>query len=424
MEERRLRSRLIWIYILSIAVVLAVLLVTLLLFSAREIEQSGRESFSTLITAIGDELQSGNIVVYSKLGRLEQENRLMLRISDNGNPLLYNASDETEKADLLTQVEQAASLDGYDIASLPLTSERRTSPINVYAYGGVRYFGAVSIIPIKTGYRALTIVQRQNDPEAGRLLSFCVLYLAGILLLGGVGVRLIDRALVPAIESRKRQTQFIAAASHELRSPLAVISANIATLPEESRTSAAAEVATAECSRMSRLIGDLLLLASTDANAWTVRLEQVEADTLALDAYEAYLPLFRKSGIAFQIILSEERTPQIRCDAERLKQVIGILLDNALAYGVTEERREVELEVAVLRRHVAIRVVDHGPGLSAQQKAHVFDRFYRADESRKDKQHFGLGLSIASELVALNHGALDVVDTPGGGCTFRIRFDT
>ncbi len=424
MEERKLRSRLIWIYIATIATVLAALLVALLLFSAHEIDQSSRESFSTLITAIGDELQSGDVVVYSKLSRLEQENRLTIRIGDNGNPLLYNASDDADETDLFLQVEQAAREEGYDITSLPLTSERKTSSIGVYYEDGARYFGAVSIIPIKAGYRTLTIVQRQDDSGAGRLLLYCALYLAGVLLLGAAGARLIDRALAPAVESRKRQAQFIAAASHELRSPLAVISANIATLPEESRKSAAAEVAAAECGRMSRLIGDLLLLASADAGAWTVRLEPAEADTLALDVYEAYLPLCRKNGVSLQVRLPEERPPEIRCDAERLKQVIGILMDNALAYGVTEEQRSVELEVSAQKRRVVVRVIDHGPGLTPEQKTHVFDRFYRADESRREKQHFGLGLSIASELTALNKGVLDVTDTPGGGCTFRITFES
>lgn len=424
MEEKRLRSRLIWIYIATIAAVLAALLAALLFFSAHEIDQSGRENFSTLITAIGDKLQSGDVVVYSGLRRLEQENRLTIRIYDNGNPLLYNASDDAMQTDLFLQVEQAARAEGYDIASLPLTSERRTSPIGDYYEGGARYFGAVSIIPIREGYRALTIVQRHDDPGTGPLLLYSALYLAGVLLLGAAGARLIDRALAPAIESRRRQTQFVAAASHELRSPLAVISANLATLPEESQKSAAAEIAVAECGRMSRLIGDLLLLASADAGAWTVRLEPVEADTLVLDVYEAYLPLCVKNGVSLEACLSEERPPLIRGDAERLKQVIGILLDNALAYGVTRERRSIELELVLQKRGADIRVIDHGPGLSPEQKAHVFDRFYRADKSRRDKQHFGLGLSTAFELVARNHGALAVSDTPGGGCTFQIHLES
>ncbi len=422
MEERKLRSRLIVIYVATVAAILAALLIALLFFSAHEIEQSSREAFSTLITAIGDELQNSDIVVYSELNRLEQENRLMLSIRDNGTPLLYNNPNK-ERVGLLEQVETTATEEGYDITSLPLTSERKTSPVYIYYAGGERYFGAVSILPMKTGYRTLTVVQRMDEPGDGRLVLYCAFYLASVALLGCTGARLIDRALTPAVESRKRQKQFVAAASHELRTPLAVISANIASLPEEAHNTTAAKVAQAECERMSRLIGDLLLLASADADNWTIKLEPVEMDTLVLDAYEAYSPLYKRNGAVLAVSIPEERPPQIRGDAERIKQVIGILLDNALAYGMTDEHRSVELEVVCPKRRVGVRVIDHGPGLSRKQKTRVFDRFYRADESRKEKQHFGLGLSIASELICLNKGTLDVTDTPGGGCTFCIFFE-
>lgn len=400
--------------------ILAALLATILLLSAREIERKSRESFTTLLIAIGDGLQTNNVVRHSELRQLEQENRLVLRVGDNGETLLYNSMDSIEKSDLLTKIEADARASGYDTQSLPLTNARRTAPIREYAENGVRYLGTVSILPLASGYRALTIAQRLDATWSAGVLFYVAFYLCGVLLLGGVGVLLIDRALLPALESRNRQKQFIAAASHELRSPLAVIAANTAVLPEGARDSAAAGVIAAECERMSRLIGDLLLLASADANAWTVQPEPLELDTLLLNLFEAYEPLFQKKGFLLRVSLPEEALRQVRADGERLKQVLGILLDNALAYGVTSEHRTVELTVSAHRQRAVICVVDHGAGLTAEQKAHVFDRFYRGDAARGGKQHFGLGLSIAHELVALHKGTLDVLDTPGGGCTFRV----
>ena len=74
----------------------------------------------------------------------------------------------------------------------------------------------------------------------------------------------------------------------------------------------------------------------------------------------------------------------------------------------------------VLLKQVVLFVVDHGPGIADAEKEKVFERFYSGDPSRTDKSHFGLGLSIAQEIVRLHHGTIRLTDTPGGGCTFEI----
>ena len=423
MEERTLRSHLITIYVATIAAILAALLAVALLLSTREIEQKNRENFQTLVAAVCDDLQNENVVSHSYLRKLERENKLMLRIRDNGKVLLYNEADDAAKTALLLLMEEAAKAEGYNIDSLPLSNVRRTSVPVELRDNGARYLGSVSIVPTRDGYRTLSAVQQVDRNGVWPSLLYCASYLAGVVILGWVGARLIDRALQPAVESRIRQKQFIAAASHELRSPLAVIAANAAVLPECARDSAAAGVITAECERMSRLIGDLLLLASADAHTWTVHPEPLELDTLLLNVYEAYAPVFQKNGCTLRLELPEDALPRVRADDERLRQVLGILLDNALAYGVTQEQPTVEIVTFAHRQKTAVCVVDHGNGLGAAQKARVFDRFYRADASRGNKQHFGLGLSVAQELVALQKGTLEVLDTPGGGCTFQIIFN-
>lgn len=422
MDERRLRRHLIRIYVVTIAAILAALLFLALFFSAREVDQKSRENFRTLVSSIGDELQSGNIVSHSRLSRLEQENGLLIRVGDNGKTLAYQTDDETRNA-LFKRAEDAARDVGYDIGSLPLTQERRCSPVGEFTQDGARYRYEVCILPMQRGYRTLTVISCRQGTGAARLLSFSGAYLAGVLLLGLVGVHLIDRALQPAVESRRRQTQFIAAASHELRSPLAVIGANLAVLPQNARESAAGVAIANECGRMTRLVGDLLLLAAADADAWTVSLEPLDADALLLDVYEAYAPLYQKNGASLRLNLPEDCLPRIRCDAERLRQVLGILLDNALCYGVSQERPAVELEAVRTGARVCLRVSDHGPGLTQEQKKRVFERFYRADASRRDKQHFGLGLSVAAELAKRVGGTLGVADTPGGGCTFFLTLE-
>ena len=423
MEETQLRAHLIRIYVVTVAAVLFVVLFATVLLFTRDTTARSRESFSTLLFAVSDQIRTTSAVSHSQLRDLEQRNHMQLSIGDDGYALIYNGADSSRKRNLFFTAEQLARKDGYDIAMLPLTTERRTSPIYSFSQDGVRYLGAVSILPMENAYRTVTMVQRLTPVGVGKLLLSGAGYLAGVLLLSIAGIRLIDRALLPAVESRKRQIQFTAAASHELRSPLAVISANAATLQRASNASGEAAAAIErECARMSRLIGDMLLLASADADGWSMTLAEAEADTVLLNAYEAWGPVFQESGCALTLNLPEEPLPRIMADRERLSQVLNILLDNALSHGMTQAARYAELEARADRKRIIIEVTDHGAGLSIEQKAHIFERFYRGDVSRKDKQHFGLGLSIAAELIRLQNGRLTVTDALGGGCTFRITF--
>ena len=421
MEERGLRAHLIRIYCVTAAAVLFAVLFASALLLYRDDGARNREAFSALLFAVSDRLGRENAVSHPRLRELEQENRLLLSIRDNGEELLYNSGDSADKRRLFARTEQLAKRDGYDVAMLPLTSERRVSPIYAFSERGGRYLGAVTILPAGEGYRTVTLVRRIPAPDGGVIALLFAGYALSVSLLSFAGSRLIDRALQPAVESRKRQTRFVAAASHELRSPLAVISANASAIREGvGAPGEAAGAIESECARMSRLIGDMLLLASTDAGSWPVRLAPLELDTLLLNVYETHAPLFVSRGCRLTLLLPEIPLPRVTADAGRLAQVLAILLDNALSYGVTDTRRTVELAAAPQGLGAVVTVTDHGPGLTDEQKSLAFVRFYRGDASRKEKQHFGLGLSIASELVALQNGALTVSDTPGGGCTFRV----
>ena len=96
-------------------------------------------------------------------------------------------------------------------------------------------------------------------------------------------------------------------------------------------------------------------------------------------------------------------------------------MNNALEH--TPENTAIALVLSLgAKGTVDFLVIDHGSGIPDPDKAHIFDRFYRADASRTDIRNFGLGLSVARELARLHRASLTVLDTPGGGATFRLRF--
>ena len=109
-------------------------------------------------------------------------------------------------------------------------------------------------------------------------------------------------------------------------------------------------------------------------------------------------------------------------DAERLKQLLAILLHNALEHTPPGTAVTLRLCAGGAKAPLSIAVADNGPGIADADKAKIFERFYRADPSRTDKQHCGLGLAVAQELARLHGAALRVSDTPGGGATFTVQF--
>lgn len=118
--------------------------------------------------------------------------------------------------------------------------------------------------------------------------------------------------------------------------------------------------------------------------------------------------------------IPENELPPITGDKERLQQVLGILIDNAVSY--TPRNTTITLRCYVLNKHVYMEVEDHGAGITDIHKKHIFDRFYRVDSARNDKKHFGLGLSIAKEIIQLLGGKISIQETAGGGATFQITF--
>lgn len=224
---------------------------------------------------------------------------------------------------------------------------------------------------------------------------------------------LIGKAVAPVEDAMKSQKDFIASASHELKAPLAVIQANAETM----ESSQEQMIILDECSRMGKLVRSMLALASSDAGNWKMDIRETDVDTLLIETWELFTESARKKNIRLELNI-EDHYPKIRCDKERISQVLGILLDNAVTYSGSGQA--IEMGAKVLPKQLVLSVTDHGPGIADAEKEKVFERFYSGDPSRTEKSHFGLGLSIAKEIVKLHRGTICLNDTPGGGCTFEI----
>lgn len=285
------------------------------------------------------------------------------------------------------------------------------------------FYACTALIPKGNGVLSLVLVYPLEGLKAQifqQRVLFGGMVLLAVLALGVFSWFFTGKMLRPLEENRKKQIQFIASASHELRSPLAVLLSCVQAMEKGNvETGRLLQTIKSEGNRMTRLIGDMLSLANADNKSWSIIKTECELDTLLLDTYEKYEPLLREKKISLKVALPEESLSICKCDSARMSQVLGILLDNGVSY--VPAGGKMELGVEEKEKYFRIYVQDNGPGILDENKEAVFQRFYREDSARKDKQHFGLGLCIAKEIVSLHKGSIRITDTSGGGSTFVIK---
>jgi heavy metal sensor kinase len=230
----------------------------------------------------------------------------------------------------------------------------------------------------------------------------------------------INRMLGRLEESFDRMRRFTADASHELRTPLTVIQSVGEVALEEHLDAAAYRDRIGsmleEVGRLSRLVDSLLTLTRADAGAAALTSQAIDAAGLAAQAVEDLRALAEEKRQ--DLTLAAAGPAPVRADEATLRLALVNLLDNAIKYTPAGGR----IEVAVRSRGgaVLIEVADDGPGLTPEQAARVFERFYRADPSRSAQAGAGLGLSIAKWAVEANGGRIELERREGQGSTFRL----
>lgn len=390
--------------------VMVCLVVLCLTLSEKNTRQQTLRNFTDTAHAVSSYLEVQDQVSDTWLKQVLLDPNLHISVLDAGKPL-FSMTLIPGNTGLEQEFQYAREYAG-------LRTGRRESK----AFTTEGYYAVVSQIPKQDSVIELILLYSLSDMEFDirqqRFVVSTAVFLA-IMILGIFSWLFTGRMLKPIQDNQQRQTEFIAAASHELRTPLAAIlsAASAMERAEPLQRSQFSDMIHREGNRMSRLIGDMLTLASSDSKAWTLQKEPVELDMLLLEVYEAQYPLAKEKGIALTLSLYEQDIPPIKLDKDRFSQVVSILLDNARNHA----SGKIELELAVHRNRVQIRVADNGPGVPESEKKLIFERFYRSEKARSDRGHFGLGLSIAAEIVKKHNGRIWVQDATSGGAEFVVE---
>ena len=236
----------------------------------------------------------------------------------------------------------------------------------------------------------------------------------------------IEKSFAVREQNEARMRQFIADASHELRTPLAAVGGYAelyrqGALPTSEAVTGAMSRIESESQRMSGLVEDLLTLARLDGER-PLEFQPVDLAVLAADAAQDARTIAPDRHVIATGIHGPIQPTELQADERQLQQVVTNLVTNARIH--TPPGTPIEILVGhVDAGRVALHVRDHGPGIPPEDRANVFERFYRADSSRSRGRGGGngLGLAIVEAIVEAHRGQVRVEATPGGGATFIVE---
>lgn len=308
-----------------------------------------------------------------------------------------------------------------DLAALVDQVMKDTSPKGETSFGQGRY----GFYKSPQGEQAGMLIifhDRQHDSDMLRLLLTALTVVGAIcsLLSFAASFFMARRAIVPISEAWRQQSNFLSDASHELRTPLAVIQTNLDIAMDNRDETIASQYKwltniREETVHMARLVDSLLFLARADSNQQPLELKPFSLSTALERAAAPFEPL----AAAKQITLAYPAGGSLLAygDEARIKQVIGILLDNAIKH--TPAGGKVTATLALSGPKTVLTVSDTGEGIAAEYHEKIFDRFFQVDKSRNDSGA-GLGLAIAKWIIERHAGTIEVRSTLGAGTTFIV----
>ncbi len=381
---RRLRIQFIAIIMALLTLLLGCVFGLIYYFTQQSLE---KESLDLMDTLAASPFQVDRLDEVSKRVKLPY---CMLQVSKNGeimatNGGYYDLSDQDFLKELIAVTYSSTDLQG----KIPQYNLR---------YG--RYL-------LQNGQRLVFVDTTSEQATLRHLLKTSLLLgAASLVLFFGASVLLARRMVRPVEQAWQQQKQFVADASHELKTPLTVITTNAELLtspeyPSETKAQFSANILTMS-RQMRGLVESLLDLARLDQGRQAPEHSPVELSKLVSDAVLPFEALFFEKELTLETEIAPDLT--VYGSAAQLRQVVEILLDNAQKYA--DAPGTVRVTLARQGHHARLCVADTGKPMSPEDCKNIFKRFYRLDESRCRDGSFGLGLSIAQAIMAAHHGKI------------------
>lgn len=263
-------------------------------------------------------------------------------------------------------------------------------------------------------------------PEEGSSLTDWLLRLSVVLaVVGLVGLVAVGRMVVVTVQFAERRSNFVAAVSHELKTPLTAIRMYAEMLrddlvPSEDKRRAYYETITAESERLTRLIQNVLELARLERGTRALQVEVGDPVAVLREVARFLAPHAAERGFVLEVV-APDGLLSVRFDRDALTQVLMNLVDNAIKFSADATDKRVVLEAGLVEGGVSLSVRDFGPGVPQRHLRRIFEPFYRGErELVRRTQGTGIGLALVSGLVARMGGKVKAWNPPGGGLRVEI----
>lgn len=368
--------------------------------------------------------QHPEIVLDDTIAYKSTNDRLFFYVFDNEGRLLNfaRASFRIEPFILDTIAQEKVEPGGVTVFSKPGSENTRKARIMLTAQQVRDDEGNAT----QTVYVGKDVTAMYNGMEKA---TYALAFLGAIALIIAtiVGHILSGKAMIPLRQAYEKQRQFAADASHELRTPLAVVMASAELLQNDPSIKSpflrqVIDDVRDEVKKMTKLVSDLLVVARSDNKALKLKPQKFNLSALIEQTARLMQPLAEQKKIDLQA----ENLPkvEIQADEQKIRQLVLILVDNAVKYTPDGGRVSVRYE-STEKGRVRFSVSDTGIGIAKEDQAKVFDRFYRVDKARsREMGGNGLGLAIAQEIVHLHKGRIWIQSELGQGTTFFVEMRT
>ena len=408
------RKRFVQLNMLLIGIVLGVMVAAVAVYMANDYYNSLRITMEQVVAPLRGFSQSPDRVQ----NRFPQDEPNKPEPEQEKNILTVFYHPENGTYDILSQND---SFTDAEIQTILKSVASQEDDFGILAQSHAIYYRSIRSTPYRiaiapTGYLTHSLVKLA--------LVLLAIWSGAMLLFLAISIKLSALAAKPMEEALQREKQFVADASHDLKTPLSVILANTSILAENPDATVGSVRrwvdSTQEASqRMQQLISQMLTLADVERPDADLVMEQVDLAGIAMKSALEMESVAYEKNVTLETQLPEECS--IHGNTDYLQRIVSSLLENALKYEPAGGK--VLISLTREKRKINLCVQNFGTHISAADLPYVFDRFYRSDKSRKNESgSFGLGLAITREMVEKLGGTITAASTPETGTTFHVTF--